>query len=88
MTTTESALKELYQKQPEGLFPSEADYLNKFELITTEMFERQPKNINLPRETVKTIIISFQADFGLSLVDIERRLNAMPGTFESRNPTP
>ena len=83
MQDLDEEISRLYAKQPSGSFKSEKEYRDKIIELSELLVRRERGQSLFDRLAYETMIISFQADHGLTIREIEQRLTSAP---EARPP--
>ena len=71
MPTLETSVENLHKQQRDRRTPKQ--FSEQIDSLATELFNAQPTSVNLPKD----MLISFQADHGKTLLELENKINLL-----------
>lgn len=78
MLDIESFAREVYQQLPPENRPSEDEFMSRVTAIADGLYLGQATDVEIPRDTYKTFILSLQLDLGIPLSRLESSMQNFP----------
>ena len=75
MPTLETSVENLHKQQRDRRTPKQ--FSEQIDSLATELFNAQPTSVTLPKDIFREMLISFQADHGKTLLELENKINLL-----------